>query len=179
MIRARTLQDLFKRYRRPGDLVFSIMCLLFSLFLAWHLPTQTTWVANTNLFAQPAFWPHAAVYAMLAFSVLHLISSLVSPPLDGRWREVGFWLRSLEYAGWFMIYVILVPQLGYLPSTILFSIVLALRLGYRGKKFILSAVLFACVVVVVFKAFLQVKVPGGALYEYLPTALRSFMLTYF
>ena len=34
-------------------------------------------------------------------------------------------------------------------------------------------------VVVIFKSFLQVKVPGGKLYEYLPGAMRSFMLTYF
>ena len=29
MSRARTLQDLFKRYRRPGDLVFAILFLIF------------------------------------------------------------------------------------------------------------------------------------------------------
>lgn len=179
MIKARTLQDLFKRYRRPGDLVFSIIFLVFSLFLAWNLSAQNTWNDNTKLLAQPGFWPYAAVLSMVVFAVLHLISSLVSPPLSGRWREVGFWLRSIEYAGWFMVYVILVPQLGYLPSTLIFSVVLALRLGYRGAKYILSAAAFGFVVVLVFKAFLQVKVPGGAIYEYLPTAARSFMLTYF
>ena len=33
MSRARTLQDLFKRYRRPGDLVFAILFLVFSIWL--------------------------------------------------------------------------------------------------------------------------------------------------
>lgn len=179
MIKARTLQDLFKRYRRPGDLVFSIAFLLFSLVLAYSLPSQNTWASNTKLFAQPAFWPYAAVITMTVFAALHLISALVSPALDGRWQEIGFWLRSLEYAGWFMIYVIIVPQLGYLPSTVLFSVLLVLRLGYRGPTFIVSAAAFGVCVVVIFKTLLQVKVPGGAIYEYLPTALRSFMLTYF
>lgn len=179
MIKARTLQDLFKRYRRPGDLPYSILCVLFSLFLALNLSAQTTWVSNTKLFAQPAFWPYAAVITMVLFSVLHLISSFVSPKLDGRWEEVGFWFRSIEFAGWFMIYVIVVPQLGYLPSTILFAVALSLRLGYRGIKYLGSAVLFGAVVVIIFKTLLQVKVPGGAAYELLPTALRSFFLTYF
>lgn len=179
MIKARTLQDLFKRYRRPGDLFYSVVCLAFSLFLAINLSGQTTWASGTKLFAQPAFWPYAAVGAMVVFSALHLISSLVSVKLEGRWQEIGFWLRSVEFAGWFMIYVIIVPQLGYLPATVGFTVVLAARLGYRGWRYLGSAAVFGGLVVVIFKTLLQVKVPGGAVYEYLPTALRSFMLTYF
>lgn len=179
MVKARTLQDLFKRYRRPGDLFYSCICIAFSLFLAVNLSSQTTWASGTKLFAQPAFWPYAAVIAMVVFSSLHLISSLLSEKLDGRWQEVGFWLKSVEYAGWFMIYVIIVPQLGYLLTTVLFAVLLAFRLGYRGFKILGSAALFGVVVVVVFKSLLQVKVPGGAIYEYLPTTFRSFFLTYF
>ncbi|WP_299026391.1 tripartite tricarboxylate transporter TctB family protein [uncultured Sulfitobacter sp.] len=179
MKKVKTLQDLFKRYRRPGDLVFSVMFLLFSIALLFSLPTQNTWVGNTKLFSQPAFWPYAAVITMAVFSALHLVSSLVSPALDGRWREVWFWIRSIEFAGWFMAYVIAVPQLGYLPATVLVAVTLTWRLGYRSAKMLLLAAGFGCAVVLIFKTFLQVKVPGGALYELLPTALRSFMLTYF
>lgn len=179
MIKAKTLQDLFKRYRRPGDLYFSVAFLLFSVLLLLSLPSQNTWVSNTKLFAQPAFWPYAAVISMVFFAVLHLISALVSPALEGRWKEMWFWLRSVEYAGWFMIYVMTVPQLGYLPSTVLFAVILTYRLGYRSAQILLSAAVFGCVVVLIFKTFLQVKVPGGALYELLPSTLRSFMLTYF
>ena len=179
MIKARTLQDLFKRYRRPGDLFYSLICLAFSLFLAINLPAQTTWVSGTKLLAQPAFWPHVAVIFMVVCSSLHLLSSLLSPKIEGRWQEVGFWLKSLEFAGWFMIYVIIVPQLGYLPSTILFAVALSYRLGYRNGKYIGSAVVFAVAVVVVFKSLLQVKVPGGSAYEFLPGSLRAIFLTYF
>ncbi len=179
MVRAQTLQELFKRYRRPGDLVFGIVCLAFGLFLALNLPAETTWAPGTRLLAQPAFWPYAAVIAIVLFSVLHLISSLASPPIDGRWKEVAFWIRSAEYAGWFMVYVIVVPRLGYLPATMLFAVALSYRLGYRGLKILGSAALFGAIVVVVFKSLLQVKVPGGAAYEHLPGTLRAFMLTYF
>ncbi|MEM1073387.1 MAG: tripartite tricarboxylate transporter TctB family protein [Pseudomonadota bacterium] len=179
MIKAKTLQDLFKRYRRPGDLVFAVIFLLFSLFLVLNVQSQTTWATNTKLLAQPAIWPYAAVITMVMFSALHLISSLVSPAIEGRWREVGFWIRSVEFAGWFMIYVILVPQLGYLPASVVFAVALTFRVGYRSTGHLLSAAGFGALVVLIFKSLLQVKVPGGALYEVLPDALRSLMLTYF
>lgn len=178
-MRAKTLQDLFKRYRRPGDLVFSILFLAFSLFLAANLQGQTNWASGARLLAQSAFWPYVAVIAMTVFAVLHLVSGLLSPKLSGRWEEVGFWIRAFEFAGWFMVYVVLVPRLGYLPSTLLFTVLLTLRLGYRGWKALISAAAFGAAVVVVFKSLLQVKVPGGQIYELLPTGLRSFMLTYF
>ena len=179
MIKAKTLQDLFKRYRRPGDLVFSVAFMVICLVLAANLQGQTTWASGTKFLAQPAFWPYAAVITMTVFAILHLISSWISPAIDGRWAEVGFWLRSFEYAGWFMAYVVLVPRLGYLPSTIVFTVLVAYRLGYRQPRLLLYAALFGAAVVIIFKSLLQVKVPGGQVYEYLPATLRSFMLTYF
>ena len=89
------------------------------------------------------------------------------------------WLRSLEYAVWFMIYVAAVPLLGYLLSTILFSLLLALRAGYSGKKMLLSAGLFGFAVVLVFKTGLAVKVPGGVIYSFLPRTLQNFMIVNF
>lgn len=179
MIKARTLQDLFKRYRRPGDLAYAVAWFAFSLFLLISLPNQTSWASGTKFLAQPAFWPYAAVIAMLAFSGLHLVSSYVSERLEGRWSEIAHWLKSLEYAGWFLAYVLLVPRIGYLPATLLFTLALCLRLGYRTPRMLGAAVLFGLAVVVVFKSLLRVNVPGGAAYELLPPGLASFMLTYF
>ncbi len=179
MSRIKTLQDLFKRYRRPGDLVFALLFLAFALFLWINLDAQTTWVKRTKTVAQPAFWPTVSVFLMLGFSALHLIGSLVSPRIHGRLMEVTFWLRSLEFAFWFMAYVLLVPRLGYLPATILFMLALPYRLGYRGVKELGGAVAVGVLIVIVFKALLQVKVPGGQIYEVLPDTLRAFMLTYF
>ena len=77
-----------------------------------------------------------------------------------------------------MVYVFLVPMAGYLPSTIIFAVLLCYRVGYRSFRSLLAAALVATTVVVVFKSFLQVKVPGGQVYEMLPDSIRSFMLTY-
>ena len=146
MARIKTLQDLFKRYRRPGDLVFAVIFMMFALFLLINLDGQTTWVKRTKLVAQPAFWPMVSVWLMALFAALHLLGSVVSPRI---------------------------------PATIVFTVLLAIRLGYRTPKSMGAAAAAGFLIVVLFKSFLQVKVPGGKIYEVLPEGLRAFMLTYF
>ena len=179
MSRIKTLQDLFKRYRRPGDFVIAAMSFAFALFLLASLPNQTTWVARTKLFAQPAFWPTVSVGAMVLFSAMHLSGALISDRIPGRREEVLHWIRALEYVAWFMAYVALVPLIGYLLSTILFCVALTARLGYRGWRWLVVAAIFGIAVVLLFKGFLQVKIPAGAIYDALPPGTaRTFIMTY-
>jgi len=170
---------LFKRDRRAGDLVFALFFLVFSIFLLANIENQTVWVKGTKLVSQPSFWPAISLGGMTLFAVFHLLGSVLSPRIYGRLKEVTFWLRSLEYVAWFLAYVWLVPIIGYLPATLIFMPLLVFRAGYREKKFLLLAVVIAFLIVVVFKSFLSVKIPGGMIYEYLPDAIRSFMLINF
>ena len=178
MAQLKTLQQLFQRYRRPGDIVFAVVFLLLAVFLLTQLGTEAKWVKRTKLFAQPAFWPTISLWLMAGFAALHWLSSALSPRIDGRWREVWFWVRSVEFAAWFMAYVLLVPYIGYLPATLLFTVSLSVRCGYRDLKSLSIAALVGLATVILFKSFLQVKIPGGAVYEYLPDGLRAFALTY-
>jgi len=178
MVRTKTLQQLFQRYRKPGDLVFAILFLTFSLILLTQLQDQTKWVARKSLFVQPRFWPAVAVIGMVVFGILHLIGSLWSPRIYGRLKEMWFWARSFEYVAWFLIYVYLVPLTGYLPTTLVFCVLLALRAGYRDRTTLLAAAGSGLFIVVLFRGLLQVKIPGGAVYEYFPDGMRAFMLTY-
>lgn len=175
---ANILQDKFKRYRRPGDIVFAVLFLAFSIFLMTQLGEQTKLVKRTKWFAQPGLWPTIAISGMVAFAALHYLISALSPRLPGRRAEVSFWLGSLEYVFYFLVYVKLVPFLGYLPSTVLFDVCLALRVGFRDARIIGIAAIFGVCVAVIFRAFLQVKIPAGTLYENLPEGLRAFALTY-
>lgn len=175
---AKTLQDMFKRYRRPGDVVFAVLFLAFAVFLLSQLGDQTKVVKRTKWFAQPGLWPTIAIWCMVVFGFLHWLSSALSDRISGRWTEVGFWVRSFEYVAYFLIYVLVVPLLGYLPSTMLFAVFLTLRVGFRGANAIGIAALFGFVVTIVFRGFLQVKIPAGAVYEYLPDSVRAFALTY-
>ncbi len=175
---AKTLQDMFRRYRRPGDIIFAVFFLAFSLFLLSQLGTETKLVKRTKWFAQPSLWPTIAIWGMVIFSALHLIGSAVSPRIPGRWRELTFWLMSLEYVVYFLIYVVAVPWLGYLPSTMLFAAFLAARTGFRTPGTIGISLLFGAIVAILFRAFLQVNIPAGRVYEFLPDSVRVFALTY-
>lgn len=179
MSRRKTLQALFRRYRRPGDIVFAWLVLAVSVFLLSQLADQTAWRAGGKLVTQPRFWPAVSLSAMAAFAALHLLGSALSERIPGRWAEVWLWISSLEYAGWFIAYAVVVPYTGYLLTTLVFAMALTLRAGYRGRLMIGCAAVSALVIVVLFKSFLQVNLPSGLLYEGLPTGLRQFMLTYF
>ncbi|MBV7380007.1 tripartite tricarboxylate transporter TctB family protein [Maritimibacter dapengensis] len=168
MSRSQTFQDLFKRYRRPGDFVISLMSFVFALVLLATMPEQVEWVDGVALYAQPAFWPTVAVIAMVVFSGLHLFGAMVSERIRGRTQEILYWLRSLEFAVWFIAYVMVVPVIGYLPSTLLFTAALTFRLGYRNWRYFAGAAVFSVAVVVIFKGFLQVKIPAGDIYSLLP-----------
>jgi glycosylphosphatidylinositol transamidase (GPIT) subunit GPI8 len=116
---------------------------------------------------------------MTGFAAIHLLSSALSERIEGRWREVWLWVSSLEYAGWFMGYAIAVPYTGYLPTTVLFAVLLTLRVGYRSAKMLLAAAGSSVFIVLLFKTFLKVNLPSGLIYEQLPDGLRQIMLTYF
>lgn len=178
MSRFKTYQELFKRNRMPGDLVFAVLFLAFALFLLWHLPAQAPWQKGVKLVAQPAFWPTVSVGGMVFFGILHWLGSICSPRIYGRWSEVLIWLRAAEFGGWFMAYVLLLPIIGYLPASILFGLALTFRLGYRSAQALLSAFALALVTVILFRGLLHVNVPAGKIYQYLPDGLRAFAQTY-
>ncbi|MGB7244633.1 MAG: tripartite tricarboxylate transporter TctB family protein [Sulfitobacter sp.] len=179
MGRVKTLQSLFKRYRRPGDIVFAWLVLIGSVFLLSQILDQTAYKPNGKLFAQPRFWPAVSLVGMTVFAALHFVGSLASERINGRWREVLTWVASFEYAAWFIAYAAAVPYAGYLPTTVIFAICLSLRVGYRSAKMLGIAALSACFIVVLFKTLLKVNLPAGRIYEVLPDGLRQIMLTYF
>ncbi len=172
------MKSFFERERRPGDFIFALLFLVFSAFLLSQIGSETKWIKGTKLFAQPPFWPAVGLAGMVLFATGHFLGSIYSRKSDGRGSEILLWCRSLEYAAWFMVYVWLVPKAGYLPTTIIFTLFLTYRTGYRKRLMFFSALLVAIAIVVVFKSLLSVKIPGAQLYEYLPDGIRNFMLLY-
>jgi ribose/xylose/arabinose/galactoside ABC-type transport system permease subunit len=71
-----------------------------------------------------------------------------------------------------------VPVVGYLPATLVFVPALSWRMGYRTRRMMGASVVMALAIVILFKGFLSVRIPGGAVYEYLPDGLRSFFILY-
>lgn len=98
-----------------------------------------------------------------------------------RWQyEMGQWMRALEYIGYFILYTLSVPLLGYLVSTIAMGSFLTARLGYRGWRWGMIAVASSLAIVVLFRSVLQIKTPVNIwLYNQLPDGLSSFFKTWF
>lgn len=166
-------------HRRAGQILFAIAFVVVSVALLAMLGDQTVWKAKVKFVAQPRFWPAVGVIGMAVFGGLHLWH-LPRCKL-GRYdaREGRIWLEAIEYAAWFLAYVWVVPIVGYLPTTMIFAPILTWRLGYRTAKMLSISVIFAIVVVVIFKGLLEVKIPGGAIYEYFPSAIRRIFIRYF
>lgn len=177
----RELSELIESRHRRAEIVFGVGSLAAALFLASQLDSQTSWLRGHPFVAQPAFWPVVSIGGMLLFGACELWNV---------WRrnragqggsivaEVLHWFRALEFVAWFMAYVAVVPVVGYLPTTMAFCAALTWRLGYRQARTLAAAVLTGIAAVVIFKSFLSVRIPGGALYEYLPDTVRNFMILY-
>ena len=164
--------------QRPAGTLFLLLLLVLVFFLLFQIDAETRYSAKGKLFAQPRFWPAVGVGGMALFGLAHLALTF-RHRVPGWTTEVITWLRAFEYYGWFMIYVVVVPIIGYLPATLIFMPLLALRQGYRETRTWLLAALVGFGIVLIFKTGLAVKIPGGALYEYLPGALRNFLIVNF
>jgi hypothetical protein len=174
-------QDLDPSKNPPdrGQVLFAVALLLFATALLSQIGSQTRWADRTLLVAQPRFWPAVGLGGMVVFGALHLLTLPRKLPRAQDGREALRWLFAFEWVGWFLAYVTLVPLAGYLPVTVVFCVTLAWRIGYRGWRWTGIAGGFGCAVVLLFKTFMGVKIPGAALYEHLPTALRSFFILNF
>ena len=176
----RKMSDLSDTHHIPkrGQILFAVFFLIVSVLLASLLWDQTVWKKGKDLFSQARFWPAVGVFGMLGFTALHLwhLPRRRFDRVD--WQEGRIWLTVLEWVLWFLAYVWLVPLIGYMPVTLVFAPLLTLRLGYRSRKMIWLSVVIGAAIVLFFKAFLQVKIPGAALYEYLPGGIRTFFILY-
>lgn len=164
--------------RSRGDVYFAGFFFALTVLLLLQIGTQTSWVEGTKFFSQPRFWPAVSLIAMTVFSLIYLLGSIFSSRDREEFKEVVIWVKSLEYALWFMAYVLVVPVVGYFFCTLGFVYALTWRAGYREKGILVMAGAVSVVIVVVFKGFLSVKIPGGQLYEIFPDSLRNFMILY-
>lgn len=172
------LSELTHLPHHRAEIVFALTSFLVAVVLAALWSSETTWIDGQPWSRQPGLWPLIAVVGMLLFGAGELIACLVRNLRRGGGNvaeELALWARAGEYVIWFMGYVMATPWIGYLPATMIFTTALAWRLGYRGRIVALSPVV-ALGIVVLFKTVLSVRIPGGEVYEFLPQALRNFLV---
>lgn len=165
--------------RPSGQVLFVVAGFLVSLLLLSQIGTQTEWNENArHIGAQPRLWPAIALVLMVASFGLHWRLMRRRRPTALDWAEARRWVEPLEFLGWFVVYVFAVPRLGFLPMSLVFACALTWRLGYPTKTALILAALFAVVMTLLFKGLLGVNIPGGDIYELLPTSIRTFFLVY-
>lgn len=172
----------FDKPPHRAELIFALAAFAVGLFLLTQIGSQVTWSSSRSLTNQPGFWPVMAIFGMVIFGAGETVVSVRrfrNTAVGDIASELFDWLKAIEFAGWFLVYVLAVPIIGYLLSTLLFCVLLTWRLGYKSTPRLVAAALTGLAVVLVFKSMLSVKIPGGEIYEYLPAALRNFMILNF
>ena len=167
---------------RQAELAFGVLAVAVAIVLATQLGSELTWKARQPIYKQPGFFSLVGIVGMLAFGVIELVLCWLryrATPDRTLGPETRYFVRAVEFAVWFMAYVLVVPYAGYLLSTLVLSVALTWRLGYRRRVTLAAAAAVGFATVVIFKSFLAVKIPGGALYDYLPAAIRNFMVVNF
>lgn len=175
-------------FNYPQTNAFVILVIVLSailFYLGWN-GSELKWVKKAAFYEQPGFWSLMSLGGMIVFGIGHQLTHVVlktkpAPIASGKQADTFYDIRGIilpiEYALYFVAYVWLVPRLGYLPTTIIAMPLLTWRAGYRELKWYVLSILFAIGIVVLFKSILQVRIPGGAIYEYLPDSVRSFFIS--
>jgi hypothetical protein len=162
-----------------GQRIFAICVLLCAITLLFFADTELKWKRNASFHVQPGFWSIMAISGMAIFAIIQLVMSpwkFTRPVGFDSWQWLRNWFGPVEFVAYFLIYVYLVPWLGYLPSTLLVFPLLVIRAGYRGFKYLAYSWIVGLFIVILFKSLLQVKIPGGELYSIFPDAIRNFLV---
>jgi putative tricarboxylic transport membrane protein len=156
---------------KKGEIVFSAVCVGFFAFML----TQTIELLGQGRAGEvgSGFWPLVSLAAATALSAAWLVRNLAAYARDkprtaseaspehiagawGRRRKVALSLACL------LGYIVLMPWIGFILSTMLFILTFILALEERRKKvLVISPVLITAVVIVVFAKFITMPLPKG------------------
>ncbi len=171
-----------------GEKAFAILMAMLSSFLLYSIPQETQWFSGMAVSKQPRFWPAMCIIGLslfafsYGFSVWRKAAAMTNNNDDINTTELGemkHWLGPIEFVGYFLLYVVSVPWLGYLLATLVYFLLMTWRMGYRKQSMFWISAATGLLIVLVFKTLLQVKITSGAWYELLPDGWATFMIINF
>jgi putative tricarboxylic transport membrane protein len=156
---------------KKGEIVFSAVCVAFFGFML----TQTFELMGQGRAGEvgSGFWPLISLAAATALSAVWLVRNLAayarqkpraaSEPSPeaisearGRQRKVALSVACL------LAYIVLMPLVGFILSTIFFILAFILALEERRMKvLVISPVLITAAIIVVFAKFITIPLPKG------------------
>jgi nitrate reductase gamma subunit len=167
------------------------LTLLFSALsvtLLASIGIATRWGPETaGWWTRPMLMPGIALVLLVAANLMTLARDLAdlraNPPTvaeraEGRALLLG-WLQPVEFLAYYGIYVFAIQHAGYFPSTLIFIMVLLVRVRLTTPRWIIAGVGAALFMVAVFRVGLGVWMPAPELYEYFPDGVRSALIRWF
>ena len=150
--------------RRPGELVFAVALLLFSLAAFW----QAYEISGFTGLTEPGVFPMLATGTMIVAS-LFVLSQTARRPVEAgatdnakRFFAEILPVRHVVLIGLVLAYLLLLPSLGFIVSSALF---LLAAFQYLWRRHVLITVLLSAgalvSVYVIFRIVFQVVLPEG------------------
>ena len=162
-----------------GDLVFSILIFIGSLFLFWVTFGFDEGTALQGAQMGPSFWPRFLLGTILLMSAIVSVGTIRRMGREKAWGEQFMSLdrgkvRFFTAIGLSIAYFLLLPVIGFIASTPPFMIAFMLLLGEKSKGWILGvAVGMTAIIVILFTKAMYVPLPRG---EWL---FRQFSLLFY
>ncbi|WP_028795736.1 tripartite tricarboxylate transporter TctB family protein [Thalassobaculum salexigens] len=152
--------------RRPGELVFAVAVLLFSLAAFW----QAYEISGFDGLTEPGVFPMLATGTMIV-AALFILSDTARrrPDADTQAVTRRFFvdilpIRHMVLIGLVLAYLLLLPMLGFIVSSALF---LLAAFQYLWRRHVLVTVVLSAgalaAVYVIFRIVFQVVLPEGSL----------------
>ena len=188
------VENLFEFKRISGDLMLSSIALIFVIFLLLNFNLESGWNNRDltqsrvgKILKQQWIGPLICMVILIPAVLLNFSQSIKQEIINKRLRlpnriryELMQWFKSLEFIIYFLIYTYVISILGYLLSTVIFSVFMTFRLGYRSFFWISSSLITSLCIVLIFRTILQIKTPVNIwLYKYFPEQIEIFMKIYF
>ncbi|WP_193187351.1 tripartite tricarboxylate transporter TctB family protein [Nisaea sediminum] len=153
--------------RRPGELVFAIALLAFSLVALW----QAHDISGFSSLTSAGVFPMLASGAMILAALFNLVACLAKPRADGgrakafpRFFHEVLPLRHVALLGLILLYLMAMPWLGFIASSGLFLFAAFFLLWRKGPvPTALLAAFSLGAIYVVFRLVFQVVLPQGSL----------------
>ena len=152
-------------HRRPGELVFALMIVVFSVGALWQSYSISGFSGKTT----PGVFPMIASGVMVISGVVVLMSAtqLPAPPegATGFLAEI-LTLRHMVVIGLVLAYVLLMPLIGFVASYAVF-LFCSFQFLWRKNPLLMLALTGVTLVIiyVVFREVFQVVLPQGILLQ--------------
>lgn len=152
-------------HRRPGELVFALLIVVFSVGALWQSYSISGFSGKTT----PGVFPMIASGVMVISGVVVLMSAtqLPAPPegAPGFLAEI-LTLRHMVVIGLVLAYVLLMPLIGFVASSAVF-LFCSFQFLWRKNPLLMLALtgVTLAIIYVVFREVFQVVLPQGILLQ--------------